>query len=571
MIEDILRDHIRRALKGCSLDAPSIGLEFPSDLSHGDYSTNVALVLAKQHRMSPRDLAEKLAALLSGSLGDAIDRVEVAGPGFINFFLSRSFFTSSLLEVREKGKDFGKNDSRAGEKVLIEYTNPNPFKEFHIGHLMSNTIGEALSRLLEFSRAHVKRANYQGDVGLHVAKAVWGMSQDDGNFPAESDSLEKKMAFLGNAYAFGASAYEESEDARSAIYRINREVYEKNNEGTTNLYNLGRRWSLEKFEEIYATLGTSFDFYFFESQTEKLGRELVKRHLEKGVFELSDGAIVFKGEAHDPSLHTRVFITKDDVPTYEAKDLPLSRLKYEAYPFDLSIIVTAVEQKEYFRVVLKALECIEPELAAKTKHITHGLLMLPTGKMSSRAGSVITGESLLKETIERAREKMTKEYDADDALRIAKDVGVAAIKYSVLKQAIGKNVIFDIDSSVSLDGDSGPYLQYTIVRARSVVATARDAGVSASHERAPQKPYRIERLLYRFPEIVKGAANEWAPHRIVTYLTELAGVFNSFYAEERIVDAADPFSPYKLLVTEAFVETMQNGLYVLGIRIPPRM
>jgi arginyl-tRNA synthetase len=570
MIEEILRKHIAVALRAQSIEFDSIELEFPGDLSHGDYSTNVAMVYGKKTNTPPRTLADELARELEKNMPSEIERIEVAGPGFINFFLSRSFFSTSLELIKESGSEFGKGETRKGEKILIEYTDPNPFKEFHIGHLMSNAIGESLSRLLEFSGAEVRRANYQGDVGLHIAKAVWGMTQDSGNFPAEGDSLEKKIVFLGNSYAFGSTSYEDSEDARSAIQRINRELYDKNNEETNNLYEAGRRWSLEKFEELYAILGTKFDFYFFESQTEELGRTLVNEYLKKGIFTESDGAVVFEAEKYDSALHTRVFITREGVPTYEAKDLPLSKLKYDAYPFDTSIIVTAVEQKEYFKVVLKALEQVHPSLAQKTLHISHGMLMLPEGKMSSRQGSVITGESLINDAIRESREKISKEYSEEVVEKIAEDVGVSAIKYSILRQAIGKNVIFDFEKSLSFEGDSGPYLQYSTVRARSVIEKGQNE-VVASSENAPNKIYKLEKLLYRFPVIVKKAETEHAPHRITAYLTELAGEFNSFYAQNKIVDTSSAESSYRLLLTKAFVTVMQNGLYILGIRVPDKM
>lgn len=570
MIENILRNQIAEALSALSIESDSIELEFSDASAHGDYSTNVALTHAKKLGKNPRELADDLFRELEKNKPAEVDSIEVAGPGFINFFLSRSFFSNSLQTIREEGQDYGRGETRKGEKIVIEYTDPNPFKEFHIGHLMSNAIGESLSRLLEFSGAEVKRANYQGDVGLHIAKAVWGMTQDSGNFPAESDSLEAKIAFLGNAYSFGSSAYEESDDAKDAILRINRELYEKNNEQVNNLYDAGRRWSLLKFEELYKTLGTSFDFYFFESETEKLGRALVREYQEKGVFVESEGAVVFEADTYDPKLHTRVFITREGVPTYEAKDLPLSQLKFDAYPFDTSIIVTAVEQKEYFKVVLKALEQINPELARKTLHISHGMLMLPGGKMSSRKGSVVTGESLLREAINESLAKITKEYDEGVAEAIATDVGVAAIKYSILRQAIGKNVIYDQEKSLSFEGDSGPYLQYSAVRARSVLERAEKEGITASQQ-GPEEAYPLERLLYRFAGVVQKAEAEHAPHHVTTFLTELAGAFNSFYAEHTIADPSDPFSSYKVLLTEAFLEVMRNGLYILGIRIPEKM
>lgn len=569
MIEEKIKSAVSKALSALSIDIADIELEFPADISHGDFSTNIALVSAKSVGKDPRTLAEEIKNEIEKEKPAEIGSVDIAGPGFINFTLSREYFSDSLREMHRLGMKFGHNDSLAHKRVIIEYTDPNPFKEFHVGHLMPNVIGESLSRLFEFTGAEVKRANYQGDVGMHVAKAVWGMTQDDGNFPAESDSLKSKIEFLGNAYAFGAQAFEESEDAKRAITRVNSEIYNRNNEEINNLYDVGRRWSLDNFERIYEILGTKFDFYFFESEVAGKGKEIVLEGLKKGIFEESDGAIIFPGEKYD--LHTRVFINSKGLPTYEAKELALAKEKSDRYPYDISVVVTANEIDEYFKVLLTAMAQVFPALASKTKHLSHGMLRLPSGKISSRKGNVMSGESLVMEAISRSLEKMKEDYSEEERESIARDVGVSAVKYSILKQAIGKGVLFDLEKSLSFEGDSGPYLLYSTVRARSVLERAQVSGMAPSSDRPSQQAYLLERLLSRFPQVVKFATQEFAPHRITNYLVEIAGEFNSFYAQERIADPSDDLSPYKLSLTKGFVTVMENGLYALGIRIPDKM
>lgn len=566
MVQEKIKSTLAKALDTLSIEYQGIELEFPADFSHGDFSSNIAMVVAKSAGKNPRALAEELVAEIEKDKPVEIDSVEIAGPGFINFTLSREFLAGELGKIDDR---FGHNSSQEGKRIIIEYTDPNPFKEFHIGHLMPNVIGESISRILEFTGAEVKRANYQGDVGMHVAKAVWGMTQNDGSFPAESDSLKLKVEFLGNAYAFGAQAFEESDEARRAITRINAEVYERNNEEVNNLYDTGRRWSLENFERIYEMLGTKFDYYFFESEVANAGKEVVLAGLEKGIFNKSDGAVVFPGE--DYGLHTRVFINSEGLPTYEAKELALAYEKNERYPYDSSIVVTGNEINAYFKVLLSAMEQVFPELAKKTKHIGHGMLRLPEGKMSSRKGNVISGESLVNEAVSRSLEKMQGEYSESEKEAVALDVGVAAVKYAILKQAIGKDVVFDLEKSLSFEGDSGPYLQYSAVRAESVLARGLAAGIVPSIENAPDSLYLLERLLQRFPAVMSRAQDELSPHHLVGYLTEIAGEFNSFYATEKIADPDDEFSPYKLALTKGFRVVMESGLYALGIRIPNRM
>jgi arginyl-tRNA synthetase len=394
-----------------------VHLEHPADPTHGDYASNIALVLAKEAGKAPRELAEAIVAKAE-SVPD-IAELSVAGPGFINVRLSRTHLRDTVRTALAEGERWGSNNSEKGKKILVEHTQPNPFKPFHIGHLMSNTIGESIARLYEFAGAEVRRANYQGDVGLHVAKTLWGLVKLQGN--------PSSIVDLGNAYVFGNREYEDNPSAKREIVEYNKMVYEHAEE-IAELYKTGREVSLSHFEDLYRMLGTKFDYYFFESESQKPGRALVKEGLAQGVFEESEDAVVFRGEWH--GLHTRVFITREGLPTYEAKELGLAQLKGEKWPFDLSLTTTAVEQAEYFKVVFTALGLLRPELAGKLRHIPHGMMVLTTGKMSSRKGNIITGESLLEDMVHEAQGKVA-ERDLTDEEKgvIAKDVAVAAIKY----------------------------------------------------------------------------------------------------------------------------------------------
>lgn len=553
-VREVLREAIERVFGECG----EVVVERSGEGTHGEYASSVALALAKRVGMAPRACAEKIVAGIEKP--DWVDRFEVAGPGFINVFLARTFFRDTVRAALSAGERWGAHQTLSGRRVMVEYTQPNPFKPFHIGHLMSNTIGESIARLYEYSGAEVRRANYQGDVGLHVAKALWGLRKIGGDPHLVED--------LGRAYVEGNRAYEDEPDAKREIVSFNKMVYEQARE-LEEAYRIGREVSLAHFEVLYQILGTRFDHYFFESESQVPGRALVKEGLADGVFTESDGAVVFHGE--DYGLHTRVFLTKEGLPTYEAKELGLVELKHEKWPFDLSITVTAVEQVEYFKVVFKAFSLLRPEHARALVHVPHGMMVLASGKMSSRKGNVVTGESLLREMIARAGEKgMERDLSESEKVDIADMVGVAAIKYSVLKQKSGKNTTFDPNKELSFEGDSGPYLQYAHTRAVSVLEKANGAGMHPSTELAPTEASPVERLLHRFPEVVFRAREEHEPHHVTTYLVELAAAWNSWYASQKILDDS-PTVPYKLAVAEAFRLTMQNGLFLLGIQAPERM
>ena len=561
-MQGVIRTAIAETLESLGLPGATFAVEHPAEVSHGDYACNVAMVLAKQVGKSPRAVAEQLAESLKDQI-EYVDRIEIAGPGFLNFYLTRDFFSAEIERAVSMGEDWGKNDTWTGKKVLVEYTDANPFKEFHVGHLFTNAVGESIARLFMMNGADTKRINYQGDVGLHVAHAVWGMQQlgidPEGDFSARE---------LGKAYALGATTYKNDEAAAAAIRSINKAVYERSDESINALYDAGRRVSLAYFETVYKIVGTEFAESFFESEAGPRGKELVLNNPD--IFPESDGARIFKGEEY--GLHTRVFLNKEGLPTYEAKELALAKIKEERFThYDWSVISTASEVNEYFKVLKTAMGLVYPELANKTEHIGHGMVRLTTGKMSSRTGDVIPAIDFIDEVAAAAASKMAEGGDTEPDAELARDVAIAAIKYSTLRGSILQNSIFDKEAALSFEGDSGPYLQYTHARINSVLAKATAAGLTASTGLAPEEIYLAERLVYQFEEVVAEALVDRAPHKVTGYLTELAAAFNTFYAHQKIADKEDTYAPYKIVVAEAVKQTLRNGLWVLGIKAPDKM
>lgn len=547
-IREKILDKIAEALKTLNLQGVEAVLEHPGDPKMGDYSTNVAMTLAKTLGENPRDLAEKIAEILRQTEDDSIERIEVAGSGFINFYLSKEFFAEAVAGA-VKEKNFGANKNFSEQKIMVEHTDPNPFKEFHVGHLMPNVIGSTVANILRWNGAEVKEACYQGDVGLHVAMAVWGYLR------------EKNWA---TAYAYGYKTYEEDEKVRKEVQEINKRIYLKDRE-LMKVYEEGKKLSLQNFERMYERLGTKFDYYFFESEAGDFGKKTVENKVGT-IFERGEGgAVIFRGERYDPALHTRVFVNKEGLPTYEAKELGLAKIKYDKYHYDRSVIITGNEINEYFKVLISAMMQIFPELAEKTLHFSHGMLRLPTGKMSSRKGDIIKAVDLIEE-VKRKLAPASPGGVGDEK------VAIAAIKYMILRQSIGGDIIFDIEKSVSTEGDSGVYLQYSHARAYSILEKAKDEKIKAKAELPEDwQTNEVEKLLYRFPEVVARAGIEFAPQYITSYLTELARAYNSFYGKEQIVSAQDPVSPYKVALSQAFARVMQNGLSILGIVAPERM
>jgi arginyl-tRNA synthetase len=303
----------------------------------------------------------------------------------------------------------------------------------------------------------------------------------------------------------------------------------------------------------------------------------VEDGLAKNILERSEGAIVFKGEPY--GLHTRVFVNSRGVPTYEAKELGITEKKHEDFVFDTSIVITGNEQNDYFKVLLKVIDLLIPELAGKTTHISHGMLRFSSGKMSSRKGNVIIAEALIDQAKAALAEKVNERSGLDDAERatVTEAIAVGAIKYSILKQNPGQDIIFDFEKSLSFEGDSGPYLQYAYARLRSILRKADDefgdAGAPADFAKLDSEvEFALMRKIFEFPDVVARAAEALSPNTVATYLHKLAVAANKFYETTPILkDENESRRGERLALTEVAARTLANGLALLGIKAPEKI
>jgi arginyl-tRNA synthetase len=555
---------IADALVACAIlpdgtSGPDFVVDYPTDKCAGaHYFSNVALVVAKLAQQSPRAIAEQLAENVQTQNLTLVESVAVAGPGFLNFTLMREYFTAQLLAPEPLA------DTLADQTIILEYTSPNLFKPLHVGNLVGNIVGESLARLYESAGATVVRSNYPSDIGLTVAKGVWGLQQSAEN-PGDIEAL-------GAAYRAGHAAYEAGGEEKEQIIAVNKALYAESDPALTELRLAGLQTSKHHLDQLLQTLGTKFDQEITESTAAELGVSVVRENITNCVFEESEGAVVYRGEK--VGLHTRVFLNSAGLPTYEAKDIGHYSLKHATHPdWTRSIIVTGREQTEYFKVIYAALRELYPNIADRELiHVPTGYLTLTTGKMSSRLGNVLTGESILQTLTEEAARRA-----AIDDPCLHRDIAVAALKYEILRHGVGSDMVFDPERALSFEGDSGPYLQYTHARLRSVIEKAEDMNIESatdamlSDDTQPPAPYSAELLIERFAHVVAEAVASSAPQQLMVHLTELAGAFNTFYATEKIADPNDQYAPYKLLLATRVADQLQDGLKLLGIPAPERM
>jgi len=598
----LLKQLIFRALNDAfenktKFNLENIEIENPKIKNYGDYSTNIAMKLAGQLKMEPCDIAKIIAKKINDyilndikitlipdsknskreniTISQILENVDTKtiGIGFINFKLKKEYLISQIIQLL-KNKNLVLTTKNEKKKIMVEFAHPNTHKEFHIGHLRNISIGESLVRVLEACGFEVFRANYEGDVGLHVAKAIWGVRKKIENSKLKIENLRqltpaKKAEFLGEGYALGSKAYEEDEKARKAIMALNLAIYK--DPYKVDLWEETRGWSLEYFDSVYKRLGTHFDRLFFESEVEKKGREKVKEAVQSGIFiKDSDGSIYFPGKKY--GLNNCVFVTKEGYATYEGKEIALEDLEYQTFPFDLDIHVVANEQKNFFQIAFAAVEKLYPVQKGRQYHLAYGMVNLKGGKLSSRTGNVVTADKL----IDQARDKIIKiikEGSIAEKEKIAEKVAIAAVKYSMLRVNPKIDIAFDLAESVSLMGDSGPYLLYTYARCKSVMRKAGLDGFSdnlsdfsSSLNEQSEEEIALLRMLYLFPEVILEAGKNILPSLICNYLYDMAQKYNLFYQKHKILG-----SNFRLFLTLSTAEILKRGLYLLGIETVEKM
>ncbi len=519
--------------------------------------------LAKSMHKDPQKIASDLAeSFLKKNKFNLIRAINASGP-YVNFYADWNVIGNEIIKGVLKNKEnHGRGKIRG--KIIVEFAHPNTHKLFHIGHLRNIVVGEALSRILEFSGVNVIRANYQGDVGLHIAKCLYGIKLKG---MKKFSSLDEKIRFLGEAYAKGSTLYEEDEKAREEIVGINRKLYEKDPK-IMKLWKETRKWSLEYFDSIYKRVYTKFDRLYFESEAAEMGLKIAKQALKKGILTKSDGAIIFDGEKH--GLDKRVFVNKLGFPTYEAKELALAGLEFSEFgKIGRCVHVAGPEQSSFFQVTFRVQEQLNPKkFTGRQLHLVYGWVNLKEGKMSSRLGKIIEGEWLLDELKKGVLEYLDKQnYKEKAKSDIAEAIAVAAAKYYMLKIEPIKDILFDTNQAISFEGDTGPYLQYTYARARSIL------------QKSKKKPARkiilendeiaIIKKISEFPWIVKKSAQEMKPNYVAKYLFELATLFNEFYHAKHVMGSKRERE--LLLLVSCASTVLRTGLGLLGIKALEKM
>ncbi len=574
--------YIYNELKKLASNECSFSLTKSDDILHGDYATNIAFVFAKENGISPKEYAESIFSLLEESLKEKVQKIEIAGPGFINFFLK-----DDVVREENAKEEITIQTKYTGQNILVEHSSPNLFKPFNIGHLMNNFIGEFIVRAIKTGGGNVEVMAFPSDVSLGVAKALFIIEKDIKENKKDFDYFkngneDEVIKYFGEAYVRGVNECDESEESLNEAKKVLDKMYNLKDDSFYDLITITRNRNESYFKRVLNEIGSNIKSFVYEREAGAEGEKIVKENIGK-VFTESEGAIVYIPHEDRKDINTSVFINSQGYPTYEAKDLGLIDIKFSGklssvginnfYP-DLSLFVTDAEQIQHFRVVFDAAEKLGSEWSnriAKSKHIPHGRMLFKGAKMSSRLGGVPLALDVIntveEEVKERAGEKIAHLTD-EEKMKLERDISLSALRIAVLRSKPGININFDPETSLSFEGDSGPYLMYTHARCCSLLEKGKD--ILPTWSNIPVTA--LEKNLLHFERELIDVCEELAPQKLVSYLFSVAQLFNGYYAQQQILVEGDNIgNAHRLMIVKRTQEVLKRGLYVLGIKAVEKM
>lgn len=525
-----------------SFDVPEPIIEFPEREEHGDYTTNIAFSISKLSGVAPQVSASVIREELDDKLGNS---VAVFPPGFINFRASRKELIGSLEEIIKKGKDYGRQKDK--KTMVIDYSAPNIAKPFGIGHLRSTIIGQAIYNIYQFLGWKCIGDNHLGDWGTQFGKLIVAIKKWGDEKKLDINQLE---AFYVRFHAEAETDKSLLEEAKLWFKKL-----EKGDKEAKRIWEICVDISQKEFDRIYKLLGVTIDHAFGESFYEDKMEAVLEEAKRLGVAKKSQGALVLEL----PGFKTPLMLLKSDgATTYETREMATIKYRQEKWHPDLIVWEVGVDQKLHFQKAFKAAKILGYKGKTKFIHVAHGLIRWPDRKFSTRRGDTIKLEDILKAAIKKA-EEISKES--------AKKVGIGAVKYNDLSRHYSRDIIFDLDRTVTLEGNSGPYIQYTAVRCKSVLDKAKVKKFKV--ESLNKEEELLLRSLRKFPEIVQEAADNFSPNLICSFVYNLAQKYNLFYEKHSILQGEN--KEFRLALTKGVLQILENSLNLLGIEVPEKM
>jgi len=545
------------------IKAAGENLEFtyPPTSDLGDLSLPL-FALAKKTGAKPQEVAAQLIKKINRHrlIRKMISDIKITG-AYLNFFLNCEYFSKKVIDnINQERYDYGRNRSKKKQKIMVEYSNANTHKEYHVGHLRNLFYGDAVSRILSASGARTLAVSYINDFGIHVAKTLWGYLKLHG-----AAELEKPGQALGEIYAEASQKIGEDKTAQEEVSQIMRGI-ESLQGNYYDLWEKTRRWSIKYFSEIYYELNIKFDKTFYESEVIKDGLKIVSHLINKGILRKSEGAII--ADLEEYQLGVLPIIRSDGTALYPVADLALAVKKFKKYHLSESIYIVDVRQSLYFKQLFKILELMGYRI--KTTHLAYEFVTLPSGLMSSRSGNVITYKNLQEEALIKSRQEIEKrhvDWKSRKIEKLAQSLTVATLKFELLKVSANKIITFNAAEALRFDGYTATYLEYTHARLKTLL---RKAGVKNNLRADLRNLTDIREInlvmkLSKYPETVKRAGADYDPSAITKYLFELGQLINDYYHEIPVIKAEEEIKKARLVLLIASGQVLRNGLDLLGI------
>lgn len=523
-----------------------------------------------------QEIAESVKTFLGMPAG--FERLE-AVKGYLNLYFSTAEFARRVIDtVLDQDVTYGRGELK-NKRVMVEYSQPNTHKSFHVGHLRTMFLGAAISNILEFAGYEVVRANYIGDIGLHVIKWLWNYQKYHNG---EEPPMEDVTRWMGDLYADATRHFETDPEAEAEVRALFAR-WDQHDPDLVALWEKTRGWSLEGFNRDYASLGIRFDRIYYESEVEEPGKELVKDLIARGIAkdERPEGPVIIKLDEllglKQEKYHTFVILRSDGTSLYSTKEIPLAIKKFEEYDLDKSIYVIDVRQSLHIQQIFKTLELMGYPWADRWNHLAYEIVNMPGNvTMSSREGTVVLLEDLIKEATSRALaivQEKNPELERKQQEVIARAVAIGAIKYSMLARENTKIVTFDWETALDFNGQAAPYIQYAHVRANSIL---RKAGGELPGPLTPTKPLETAEIalidqIARFSREVQRSAADLKTLYIASYAYDLAKAFNDFYNQCPVLQAEPEVRANRLRLVAAARQAVANSLALLGITAPQAM
>ncbi|OGZ26932.1 MAG: arginine--tRNA ligase [Candidatus Nealsonbacteria bacterium RIFOXYB1_FULL_40_15] len=555
MIEEKIKNFLNKAVKELRIEPFDFSIEISKEKDYGDYSSNIAMILAKKENKNPLEIA----SIIKEKIKDKIfEKVEVAGPGFINFFLSDEYLGEELKKVLKEKKEYGCLKRKKKETVIVDYSGVNIAKPFGIGHLRSTVIGQAIYNMYKCLGYKVLGDNHIGDWGTQFGKLIYAI-KEWGDKKIQDYSVKDLVSLYIKFHEESEKHPEMINEARQWFERL-----EKGDKEARRIWKECVKTSLKEFDRVYSMLGINIDMTLGESFYEPMLKDVVEEALEKGVVQKSQGALIIPLKTLPPLM-----ILKSDGSTlYSTRDLAAIRHRVKKFKPSLIIYEVGSEQSLHFKQVFESAELLGWIKKEKLVHVPHGLIRLKTGKMSTRKGEIIFLQDVLEEAVRRAEEIIErKNPDLKEKKKIAKIIGIGAVKYNDLSSHPSTDIIFDWDKILNLEGNSGPYLQYACLRAKKILKKSKTKLVLKKIEFTKKEEKNLARKIQQYPFVLEKAAESFSPNLISNYLFDLSKEFNSFYENIPVLKAEENKSLRLSLVYSASL-ILEKGLEILGIEVP---